>query len=73
MGFRAPRREFLYVDDLASAVLFFLNKKNKNQIYNIGFGNDITINELALKIQNLIGHNGKIVWDKQNQMEHLGS
>ena len=63
-GSGTPRREFLYVDDLALAVLFFLNKKNKNQIYNIGFGNDITINELALKIQNLIGHNGKILWDR---------
>tara|TARA_Y100000385_G_scaffold26604_1_gene25274 strand:+ start:360 stop:1319 length:960 start_codon:yes stop_codon:yes gene_type:complete len=62
-GSGAPMREFLYVDDLASAVLFALENNLPKSLYNVGTGLDITIKELAETIQSHIGHKGKIVWD----------
>jgi len=62
-GSGAPMREFLHVDDLASAVLFALENNLPNSIYNVGTGLDVTIKELAETIQSHIGHKGKIVWD----------
>ena len=62
-GSGAPMREFLYVDDLAMAVLFALENKLSEYLYNIGSGKDITIKELAETIQKVVGHQGEIVWD----------
>ena len=62
-GSGAPMRDFLYVDDLASAVLFALENNLPKSLYNVGTGLDITIKELAETIQSHIGHKGKIVWD----------
>ncbi len=58
-----PRREFLFVDDLAQAVLFALENKLSDSIYNIGTGIDYTIKELAEIVQKIIGHTGNILWD----------
>ncbi|MDX1640825.1 MAG: GDP-L-fucose synthase [Balneolaceae bacterium] len=58
-----PMREFLYVDDVADAVLFTLRNKMKDHLYNVGTGKDITISNLAEKIQKITGHKGDIVWD----------
>jgi GDP-L-fucose synthase len=58
-----PMREFLHVDDLGKAILFTLENKLENHIYNIGTGVDITIKDLAKLIQSTIGHNGLIKWD----------
>lgn len=58
-----PMREFLYVDDLAEAVVFALKNKLPEHLYNIGTGIDLTINDLAKKIQGVVGHTGKIIWD----------
>ena len=63
-GSGTPMREFLFVDDLADAVVFALENKLSEYIYNIGTGRDITIKELAKTIQNVVGHKGEIIWDE---------
>lgn len=62
-GSGTPMREFLYVDDLATAVLFALENELPEYLYNIGTGIDLTIKELAETIQNIVGHKGQIIWD----------
>jgi GDP-L-fucose synthase len=62
-GTGAPMREFLYVDDLGQAVLFALENKLEEHLYNVGTGVDLTIKELADQIQSTVGHRGEIVWD----------
>lgn len=63
-GSGKPMREFLFVDDLARAIIFCLENKLTYDIYNIGTGVDISIKDLAMKIRNLIGHKGEILWDE---------
>lgn len=58
-----PRREFLHVDDLASAVVFLLDKKITKPVINVGTGTDVTIKNLATMIQDIVGHQGDINWD----------
>jgi GDP-L-fucose synthase len=58
-----PLREFLHVDDMASAVLFAIENKLPENLYNVGTGVDLTIKDLALLIQKIIGHTGEIIWD----------
>ena len=62
-GTGTPMREFLYVDDMAEAVLFALENVLPEHLYNVGSGNDIAINKLAEIIQTKIGHQGEIIWD----------
>lgn len=62
-GSGTPMREFLFVDDLAEAVVFALKQHLPEHLYNVGTGIDITIKELALTIQKVIGHEGPINWD----------
>lgn len=62
-GSGTPMREFLYVDDLAQAVLFTVENVLPEHLYNVGTGADVTIRELAETIQDIIGHNGELVWD----------
>lgn len=62
-GSGSPKREFLHVDDLAKAVLFSLENKLERPFYNIGTGTDLSIVELAKKIQKVVGHKGDIHWD----------
>jgi GDP-L-fucose synthase len=62
-GSGTPMREFLFVDDIADAIIFSLENHLPDYLYNIGSGKDITIKELAKTIQNIIGHKGKIIWD----------
>jgi len=62
-GTGSPRREFLHVDDVAEAVMFSLTNDLKYGLYNVGTGKDIAIKELALLIQNIVGHEGEIHWD----------
>jgi len=63
-GSGLAKREFLYVDDLAEALVFLMNKYNESEIINIGTGKDVSINELALILKKISGFSGKIVWDK---------
>jgi GDP-L-fucose synthase len=62
-GSGTPMREFLYVDDLADAVNFALTNKLNDNLYNIGTGEDIRINQLAELIQQITEHEGQIIWD----------
>ena len=62
-GSGTPMREFLFVDDMAEAVVFALENKLKEHLYNVGSGKDIRIKELAETIQKVIGHQGEIIWD----------
>ena len=63
-GSGEPLREFLYVDDLAEAILFSLVNDLDSDLYNVGSGYEISIKELAKMIQKIIGHKGRIIWDK---------
>ena len=56
-------REFLYVEDLAEAVVFALENQFQDNLYNVGTGEDLTIKELAELIQKIVGHTGEIIWD----------
>ena len=62
-GSGSPMREFLFVDDLAKAVLFALENKLPESLYNVGTGIDLRIKDLAIIIQNIIGYKGEIFWD----------
>lgn len=62
-GTGQPRREFLHVDDLARACLFLMHKYDQPEIINIGTGKDIKIADLAVLIKNIVGYEGKIVYD----------
>lgn len=62
-GSGTPRREFLYVDDLADACLFLMKNYDEDQIINIGTGEDITIKELAERIKRVVGFEGDLNWD----------
>lgn len=62
-GSGKPLREFLFVEDLADAVLFCLKNNLEDSIYNVGTGKDLTIRELAKKIKDIVGYSGKIIWD----------
>jgi len=62
-GSGTPRREFLHVDDLASACLFLLEKYDSPEIINVGCGEDISIRELAELICDVVGFDGELAWD----------
>src|SRR5947199_3682265 len=63
-GTGEPRREFLYVEDLAAAVLFLLEKYDSPEIINVGCGEDISIRELAELICDVVGFRGELKWDR---------
>lgn len=63
-GSGRPMREFLHVDDLAEAVAFSLENTLPEHLYNVGTGTDITIENLALLVQQVLGHTGEITYDK---------
>jgi len=62
-GTGQPRREFLHVDDLASACHFLLTSYDSPEIVNVGWGEDITIRELAGLICEVVGFKGALAWD----------
>jgi GDP-L-fucose synthase len=70
-GSGSPRREFLYVDDLAEACVFLMEKETHtiqgekilNSHINIGSGTDLSIRELALLVKKITGFSGEILWD----------
>ena len=63
-GSGTPMREFLFVDDMAAAVVYALENKLDEHLYNVGSGIDITIKTLAETIQKITGHRGDIIWDR---------
>ena len=62
-GSGTPRREFLYVEDLAQALLFLMQNYNDTEIVNVGTGKDVTIRELAECIGRITGFKGKLEFD----------
>jgi GDP-L-fucose synthase len=62
-GTGSPKREFLYVDDLAQACLFLMNNYEGDEIVNVGVGEDISLKDLAFKIKNAVGFEGELVFD----------
>ena len=62
-GTGRPRREFLHVDDLASACVLILEKYDSPEIINLGCGEDISIRELAELICDVVGFDGELAWD----------
>ena len=62
-GTGSPRREFLYVDDLASAVVFLANNYDDGDIVNVGTGEDIPIRDLALLVAHAVGFDGNLRFD----------
>ncbi|HEX4242763.1 MAG TPA: GDP-L-fucose synthase [Steroidobacteraceae bacterium] len=62
-GSGTPRREFLHVDDLASAVLYLLHAYDAEPIVNVGWGSDVTIRELAETVMEVTGYRGALTFD----------
>ncbi|MDX8377442.1 MAG: GDP-L-fucose synthase [Mariprofundales bacterium] len=62
-GSGKPKREFLYVDDLADACVYLMQNYADSALVNVGVGEDIYIADLASLVQEVVGHTGKIYWD----------
>jgi len=63
-GTGTPRREFLYVDDLADALCFLMERYDSPEIINVGWGEDVTIAELATLVADVVGFRGTVVFDR---------
>jgi len=62
-GSGKPLREFLHVDDLADAVVFLLENYEQPEFVNVGTGTEVSIKDLALKIKEVVGYGGELVFD----------
>lgn len=62
-GTGSPLREFMHVDDLANACIFLMNNYSGNKFVNIGWGQDISIKDLALLIKSIVGFKGELEFD----------
>ncbi len=62
-GTGTPRREFLFVDDLADAAVFLMGRYDDEGIVNVGVGEDVPIRELAELVRDVVGYRGEIVFD----------
>lgn len=62
-GDGSPRREFLYVDDMADACVFLMDTYDSPEIINIGCGEDQTIKDLGTLVQKIVGYTGEVRWD----------
>ena len=64
-GTGTPKREFLYVDDLAEACVFLMNEYSESEIVNVGTGEDVTIAELAYGVAKAVGYEGRIEFNPE--------
>lgn len=62
-GDGTPRRELLHVDDLAEAMQYLMRSPTLHDLYNVGSGHDLSISDLAAMIAEIVGFEGKIVYD----------
>lgn len=58
-----PRREFMYVDDMADACIFLMEKGVTDGLFNIGVGHDMTIRQLAESVKDAVGFSGELIFD----------
>ena len=63
MGYRSPKREFLHVDDLASAAVFLMQNYTEKQFINVGTGEDLSIAELAKQVAAVVEYPGAFTFD----------
>jgi GDP-L-fucose synthase len=63
-GSGTPRREFLYVEDLADACVHLMERDYDGPLVNVGTGDDVTIRELAETVMAIVGFEGRIVYDR---------
>lgn len=62
-GTGSPLREFLHVDDLAEALIFLMNHYDEKLFVNVGYGEDLSIKDLALLVKEVVGYEGELVFD----------
>ena len=62
-GTGTPKREFLHADDLAAACIYLMENYNEEGLVNIGTGEDVAIDELAMLIKQIVGYEGALVYD----------
>lgn len=63
-GSGTPLREFLFVDDLADALVFLLENYNEPELINVGSGEEVSIWDLAVLVSNTVGYDGKLSLDR---------
>ena len=63
-GSGTPRREFLYVEDLADACVFLMRRYSAPEIVNVGTGEDLSIEAFAMQVADLVGYHGRISYDR---------
>lgn len=63
-GSGTPRREFLFVEDMADACVHLMESEIESGLYNVGMGSDLPISELAELIMEVVGYNGRILYDQ---------
>lgn len=68
-GTGRPKRELTFVDDVAEACVFFLNKKTKDVLINIGSGFELSIKQYADYVARIIGYKSKIIFDGNKMMD----
>lgn len=68
-GTGKPKRELIFVDDLASAIIHFMNKKTKHTLINIGTSKEYSIKQIAKKIVEILGLNLKIKFDNNSKFD----
>jgi GDP-L-fucose synthase len=62
-GTGSPRREFLYIDDLADACVYLMERYDDPKIVNIGVGEDISIRDLSMLVKKVVGYEGEVAFD----------
>lgn len=63
-GTGSPLREFLHVDDLAEACVFLMENYSESKTINVGFGKDLSIEDLSIMIKEIVGFEGELTFDK---------
>ena len=72
-GTGKPKREIIYVDDLAEAIIFFFNKKTKHNLINIGTSKEYSIKKIANQIVKILDLNVKIKFDNNSKYDGVQS
>lgn len=64
-GTGKPLREFMYVDDLADAIVFLMENYNEAETINVGTGEEVSIKQLNEMIREVVGYRGELIWDTE--------